>query len=177
MLLFLKCLVASTKFNTHQYSLLLVGHRSITPFFKASFSPKFFLERLHIQLSLECLLSSPFSLCFQILYWECSITKSVFWMNYELSHKSSNAKLFLMTWMRHDRNCKSSGSYNVLFSAQNNTQKTMVGGQINILDMRKRKGICYHSHMALHSFVNIDFFSLFVVCHFFFNFLFTSSQL
>ena len=103
---------------------------------------------------------SLLSLCFQILYWECSITKSVFWMNYELSHKSSNAKLFLMTWMRHDRNCKSSGSYNVLsFLRRITHKKTMVGGQINILDMRKRKGICYHSHMALHSFVNIDFFA------------------
>ena len=82
-------------------------------FRKASYSIKF---GMFAQFSL-------LSLCFQILYWECSITKSVFWMNYELSHKSSNAKLFLMTWMRHDRNCKSSGSYNVLFSAQNNTQK------------------------------------------------------
>ena len=103
---------------------------------------------------------SLLSLCFQILYWECSITKSVFWMNYELSHKSSNAKLFLMTWMRHDRNCKSSGSYNVLsFLRRITHKKTMVGGQINILDMRKRKGICYHSHMAPNSFVNIDFFA------------------
>ena len=55
------------------------------------------------------------------------------------------------------------------------TQKTMVAGQINILDMGKRKGICYHSHMV-HSFVNIDFFSFFVVCHFY-NLLFTRSQL
>ena len=66
---------------------------------------------------------SLLSLCFQILYWECSITKSVFWMNYELSHKSSNAKLFLMTWMRHDRNCKSSGSYNVLSFLRRITHK------------------------------------------------------